>query len=959
MKKVLLILISICVVFVITYQVFIAQTKSTNTSQVYISNNLGTEYLETSYEEYLNLSGYNGTMSNDKIDVDISSFETSEEAVASYQDQNIVTNDMGLVTWDFNVKKAGFYNLKVTYSPYEGTNSNIERKILIDGEMPYKGLDQIVFNQKFDNTGGEAITIKNNNEIRPISTKVDFTESTYVTDSLKRNLSPYVFYLEPGKHTLTFEAIREPIEIKEIVFETAPATELYADKIETLKSEYPVYEGEVLTYQAERIEGGTTAVYKSTQGIGNTTDYANPVTEPFHPYYIKLNTIGGKTWRQPGEYIEWEIDVPEKGLYNISFRAKQNINRGVSSFRALYVNGEIPYQEAEKIGFTFNGDFQNYVLESNGETMLVPLEAGKNTIRLESNIGDFAESLGTIENSLTVLNDLYRQTIQITGLSPDKFIDYEIDKKVPTFAPTLAEQSEILFGVVDDLVEITGEKGEKTVLIETMAFQAQRLSENPEDVILEISTFKNNISSLGNWVISISEMPLEVDSIMLYSNKEDIPEPTANFFVDMYYSTVRFLATFFVDETKLSDAETEKEAITVWVPTGRDQAQIIKNLIDESFTPNSDIPVNLQLIPMDVVLPATLAGTGPDIVLDVPQSTVMNFAVRNALVDLSEFEGFDEISDRFYQSGIDTATFNEGVYGLPERQWFPMMYVRNDILDKVGIEAPETMDELEKAIMELQIQNYDVYIPGVSYYSTLVYQYGGELYLGEGADYGIESGLGSDEAMYAFQKLTEFFTSYKLPVVSDFSNRFRTGEMPIGIADYTFFNTLELFAPEIRGLWSFYPVPGVEDENGNINNSVVTTANHSIMLDSTEDKESAWEFMQWWLSTETQTAYALSLESIMGTAGRYATGMPEVLTQLPWSRDAQAQLLTQFDKTIGIPEVPGGYMTSRMVDYAYRSVVTNSNAMSPREALYLNYLEINEELTKKREEFHLSTKEKE
>ena len=99
-------------------------------------------------------------------------------------------------------------------------------------------------------------------------------------------------------------------------------------------------------------------------------------------------------------------------------------------------------------------------------------------------------------------------------------------------------------------------------------------------------------------------------------------------------------------------------------------------------------------------------------------------------------------------------------------------------------------------------------------YQALVLQNGGDVYLGTGNDYGVESGLASDAAMEAFKDYTDFFTSYGLDVQVDFANRFRTGEVPVGVINYTMFNALEIFAPEIKGLWSFHPLPGVEQEDG-------------------------------------------------------------------------------------------------------------------------------------------------
>ena len=62
--------------------------------------------------------------------------------------------------------------------------------------------------------------------------------------------------------------------------------------------------------------------------------------------------------------------------------------------------------------------------------------------------------------------------------------------------------------------------------------------------------------------------------------------------------------------------------------------------------------------------------------------------------------------------------------------------------------------------------------------------------------------------------------------------------------------------------------------------------------------------------------------------------------------------MSQWKNAQGIPEVPGGYYTSRYVDFAMRQVV-NKNA-SQRDTL-LGYVDtINEEIALKRSEFHLN-----
>ena len=86
-----------------------------------------------------------------------------------------------------------------------------------------------------------------------------------------------------------------------------------------------------------------------------------------------------------------------------------------------------------------------------------------------------------------------------------------------------------------------------------------------------------------------------------------------------------------------------------------------------------------------------------------------------------------------------------------------------------------------------------------------MYQMGEELW----ADDGMRINLDSNKSLEAFQTMSNMFTQYSLSVDYDFANRFRTGEMPIAIRNYTEYNNVVIFATEIAGLWEFGPVPGM------------------------------------------------------------------------------------------------------------------------------------------------------
>lgn len=925
---------------------------------------------EESYEIYLEENGYEGKLSEDEAAVDMSTYTISGDMEAEQGVQGILTNDRGTITWSFDVKSSGFYNLELGFISLPGTTSDIQRKIYIDGEIPYEALSQIVIKRWWQDS---EIRVKNENEIRPDSGEVYSEIKWFAEDYRRQNNEPLIFWLEAGRHTISFETIKEPLEYTSITFKAADALRTYDEVIEELKSQYSVYNSENIICQAERCEDGTKRVLKSSSSINIQKNYSDSELMPYHPYKIVYNTIGAESWAQPGDSISWFVEAPEDGLYEITFKGRQNINRGVTSYRRLYINGEVPFLEANAVGFDYMSAMNNYtVTDPNGDAYLFYLNAGQNTITLENVMGPMGSIITQVEESLFVLNNTYLNVIQLTGQVPDKFIDYEIARKIPDFVSNMARESERLKTIVDEIVAITGEKGENTALIEKMALEAEWLADDPESVILELGQLKNNISALGTWIVDVASMPLEIDYLVLGGGDQELPDAQEGFFAGIKYGAVRFFASFFTKDSQISeniDEDSEGGSIKVWLASfGREQAQMIQNMIEEDFTPNNDISVNLQLIPVDVVLRAALAGNGPDVVIGLGQGTLQDFAMRDAVCDLSKLEGFTEATERFYDSTINAASFNGGVFGIPEQATFMMLFTRDDIMSELELEVPNTWTELRELIPELQRNNYNIYIPNIeqtettmssasiaynmNLYYGMVFQNGGNPYRGEGNDYGIQSGLDDDAAMKAFKDYTDMFTGYGLDVYVDFTNRFRVGEMPLGITGYTAFNQLEIFAPEIKGQWSFHPIPGVVREDGSIDRSFAVDTVQSVIMAKTKDISASWKFVKWWTGTQAQLDFANSLESLMGTSARYAAADPDVLRQLPWSNSELESLLSQFESTVGLPAVPGNYMTLRMIQYSFSDVVSKN--ANPRETLYLNIRTIDNELTRKREELGLS-----
>jgi ABC-type glycerol-3-phosphate transport system substrate-binding protein len=155
-------------------------------------------------------------------------------------------------------------------------------------------------------------------------------------------------------------------------------------------------------------------------------------------------------------------------------------------------------------------------------------------------------------------------------------------------------------------------------------------------------------------------------------------------------------------------------------------------------------------------------------------------------------------------------------YALPETQSFNMMFVRTDIFGELGLTVPKTWDEMELLIPELQKRNMSIGLGhGLGELAMFMFQQGEPLYLNEGESANLDSSV----AVRSFTKLCEYYTLYGFPTDYDAANRFRSGEIPLMITDYGLYNQLSLFAPEIRGDWQMFQIPGTPDENGIINNA--------------------------------------------------------------------------------------------------------------------------------------------
>lgn len=971
MKKVRMIKkISTTVILVLslllTTNVGIFQTRTAFAASTVTSNPLdsGTDvgYFELdSYGEYIE-SHQDKSRPKQEIIIPAASFTDSKgvEVLNNFEGSPscIKTGEDGYVEWEVDIKTAGLYNMAVKYYPIEGKSSDIERLLTIDGTIPFDEARNLIM-QRVWKDKEKVRQDSRGNDMRPTQVEAPMWQEIVMRDYIVGDYDePFLFYFPAGKHTLRFTSVREPLVIEYLKIYQEDEVPEYKD----VKKRYD-QEGYKPASNFLRKIQGEDALYKSDPTLYGTADRSSPTSEPYSASKYKLNTIGGEShWSLPGQCVTWEFEVPEDGLYKIAIKSRQNNpdKRGTFVNRKLMIDGKAPFKEVETIPFFYNADWEMKVLGEE-DPYLFYLEKGTHQLSMTITPGDMASIIRTVKDSILELNAVYRKILMITGPTPDQYRDYQFEKKIPEALKTMSEQSQVLFDLVDQLYETTGQKGSNVALLERLAYQLKDIADDPETIKSRLSNFEGNVAALGTWILSAQEQPLEVDYIVVASPDQEFPRAKATFFEKMMHEINAFIASFREDYSVVG--EITEGAITVWVPTGRDQLQVIKTMIDDSFTPQTGIAVNLKLVTGGVLLPATVAGKGPDVYLNAGSGDPINYAIRNAVADLTQFPDFPKVAKRFRESAFVPYTLNGKVYALPETQVFPMLFYRKDIMHELGLKVPETWADVYAIIPELQKKYMDFGIPisaqmagGASDFGDMI-SYGMFLYQRDGEFYtedGKASGLDSERAIDAFKEWVKLYTNYKIPLDANFLNRFRTGEMPILISDYSLYNSISVFAPELKGLWAFAPAPGIEMPDGTIRRDIPGRGSNAIMMQASKNKKDAWEFMKWWTSTETQVRFGREMESLMGAAARHPTANIEALELLPWPKADYDNLNKQWEWVRGIPEVPGGYFTGRHLVNAFRSVVYQGE--DPRETLLDYVVVINEEITNKRKEFGLEVK---
>ena len=966
------------------------------------------------------ISGNDGVVSADADDAiknwpdgDVNGLAKAKYESYLNGDTGFYMGEEGTLTYNVNVTNSGLYFIKIKYFIPAGKGSNPQRALLINDETLFSELGSLTFyrlyTDNYDNVTEEDIENGiffrqdiNGNDIKPSQKEIFEYREEYIQDTTGYIYQPYYIYLNAGANTISFQSIRDNFVITEIQVVSPLDYEMptYEKYIEEVKATHNVNENTVTGVMDKYEVENPDIRVSSSPTLYPISDRTNATNNPSHPVKTKYNAVGGSKWSTPGDYMSWKIEVSSDGLYKIAFRTKQDLARGLFATRRLLIDGVQPFNEAANCRFYYDSNYSMTTVGDNeGNPYYLYLTAGEHVITLQATLGEYGEAISSVQDVVDKLNALYLKIIAITTANPDDYADYNLypfgssrcrlDVDMQKIFSDCAIQ---LNEVSKYITELTGEKSSLNNVLDKLVLQiGGKVDANgdgeledvggfgtkPRNVTKDLSTFKSNLSSLGTWILDIQKQSLTIESFYVYTEDttKDLPRAGDNFFQGFWFKASGFVQSFWFDYESIgvTDPKGFDREIEVWFLTsadsGREQANVIKSLIDQNFIydtttyKNVECNVILKVLAAGVLLPATLAGTGPDVAINVDGGLPVNYALRNAIYDISQFEDFEETwQARFTEQEmvpyyLTDKTGHRGCYGLPNTVSYLVMFYRTDIFEDNGWVIPQTWDDVINLVTELQVSNLSFYLPlegaGSQIYATILYQMGGQFYTDDytACDFSTET------AKKAFEQWCSYFSDYSFEKAASFSNRFRSGEMPIGIASFTLYNTLSVFAPDIAGKWDFAQIPGTVRTNPDgttyIDHRGALGTTASVIMKKADDPEMAWAFLKFWTDTATQKAFATEIESILGSGARHNTANIYAMQQISWSNRELSKLIPAFEEAFGVPEVPGGYYIGRNLENSIREVINNDS--NPRETLE-EYVElINGEITRKRNEFGLPT----
>ncbi len=868
----------------------------------------------------------------------------SDDKASLYPKPSILLHQNDRIQFQASIPVDGLYTVSFDMVAAEALIGAPEGQLLVDGQFPSSEARRIVFPiyyQNSENTfpqdryGNDAL-IRQEQSIR--WTKVAMRDANFSLEY------PIQLKLSKGEHTFQFQLTEESLYLGSLYlepFSTYPDYSQYlaqnlasdpADFSISLEAEYPTYKNDTSVRPA------------SSRSLDVT---------PYDTYRLLLNTLGGETWDKSGSAVYYEFPIPADGMYFITFRVQQNTRNNFTVFRRISINGVVPFAQLNNVPFNYSAEWVNVTLPYK-----IFLKKGQNVLAIEASDAPYNPAIQKIRKALIDINALSLEIKKLTGNQADRYKEWVISDYIPDIRERLLSIADDLQADKQTLLAINQTGGSPEILTYQMAIDNLRfLASDPDKIPNYMNRFSEGSGSaaqlLGNLLPQLQSQPLALDKITIHSADAAPHQVEIPISLSASETLKRFIHSFQPDPYQSIVAGTDE--LEVWVNRPRQYVDLLQMMTDLSFTKETGIRVKFSIMPDESKLVlANAAGIQPDVALGVSTNVPYELAIRNALKDLRSFPDFDSFIRIYTPGSLLSYIINDSVYAIPETQDFWVTFYRKDIMDSLGLPVPRTWPQVLEILPELQRYGMNYNTPfstgsGFKNYiftAPYLFNQGAQLYSPDG----FSTGLGSNESIVAMKFMAESFTIYGMPLTtSSFYDSFRYGSLPIGVSNFTDYIKLMTAAPEITGLWGIDLYPATPQPDGSQLRWTTGSAQASIMFSDTKKPAEAWQFMKWWMSTETQVDFQQQLILNYGMEYLWSSANLEAFQRLPIPAEHKKVILEQWQWLQEPVKLPGSYMQERELSNAWNKIVFD--ATNPRVAIDSAVTIINREITRKMEEF--------
>ncbi|MCU9612681.1 extracellular solute-binding protein [Caldibacillus lycopersici] len=874
---------------------------------------------------------------------------SSEESMG-YGDNVIHWNDQNpSLSLEVTVPSDGLYELSFDYYPIGNEVIPIEGSVLVNREYQYYESRRIVFPSVWKNAQDEFEKDRFGNEIIPKQVSLTDWRQISAEDASHLQSQPLKFFLKEGSNEITLSHLRGEMLVGKVYVHSPTRIPSYKEYTDQLP------DGE---------EGKELIIHEGEIDYTKNSSFIRPIATvdssvvPNDPKYLLLNSVGGESWEESGQQINWNVSIKEAGYYRLTFKVIQNKTTGGTVFRNVLIDGEIPFSEVAHYPFEFNKKWTNSTIDDEkGDPYLFYFSEGEHEISLQADASPVNRTINTINQVITEMQDLSLSIKKLTGNQDDKSREWNITEFFPDIEAQLDNWANRLDEESKYLKELyNGDDSQDIVSLNLAVQKLRTLNEKPNEIPNRLTELTEGSSSvtqlLGNLLLELPKQPLLVDRFYVHGD-QDIPKDRASFWKTAAFNIKRFVQSFTAGNYSADGAD--ENTLEIWVNRPRQYVELIQNLADQSFTPETGIKVQFSIMPDESkLILASAANNQPDVAIGVSNWLPYELAIRDAVYDLHQFGDFESYSKQFSPGAFLPLMIDDSVYAIPETQDFFVQFYRKDILEKLNIPVPNTWDDVVQILPELQRYGMNYYTPiagatGSKPFATTVpyvYQFGGELY----SENGMLTAIDEEESLQAIQFMADLNTIYSMPMqVPNFYNHFRYSTLPVGIANFTTYVQLTSAAPEIAGWWDISPYPGVEQEDGTVSRWATGSGQSGMIFNGTKSADDSWEFLKWWMSTDTQTEFANTLQLLYGPEYMWNTANLEAFKNLPWPEEHKETILAQWEYLKEVPKTPGSYILEREISNIWNKIVFEGE--NTRAAIDDSVIAINREMIRKMEEF--------